>query len=115
MCTRVPAVLLLMLSWFLPAPAHGQVVQVVTAQGVTQQAQQGSHHPGARKSPLPPSTAQARTISYEMSGGAALLPPGPPRPSLHAAAAERPHACAGFTAACQETIPARAPPSSTAL
>ncbi|MFG1946385.1 hypothetical protein [Nonomuraea sp. NPDC048826] len=115
MRTRVPAALLLVLAWFLPAAGHAQVLHAVTAHEANPQGQPGGQHPGARKSPLPPSTAHALTFSHETTGGTALLPPGVPRPSLPRAAATRPHGGLGFAAACHETTPARAPPSSTAL
>ncbi|MGI5271877.1 hypothetical protein ACQEUU_22175 [Nonomuraea sp. CA-218870] len=115
MRAKVPAALLLVLSWFLPATGHAQLLHAVTAHAAAEQTHQGGHHPGARKSPLPPSTAQALTFSHETTGGTALLPPGVPRPALPPAGAVRAPGGAGFAAAGHETTPARAPPSSTAL
>lgn len=115
MRSRVPAALLLVLSWFLPFTGSAHAAQTAVHEAARQQAEHHGHHPGARKSPLPPSTAQARATSHETTGATALLPPGLPRPSTPRAAAAAPLDGAIRAVTGHDTTPARAPPSSTAL
>ncbi|HLU74390.1 MAG TPA: hypothetical protein VKZ82_19570 [Nonomuraea sp.] len=115
MRTKLPAALLLMLSWFLPVAGPAHAAHAVTAQAATEQGRLGGHQPGVRESPLPPATAQDRALSQEAAGGAALPPHGAPCLSLARTAAVPPHGGAGSAASCAQITPARAPPSSAAF
>ncbi|MFC5832678.1 hypothetical protein [Nonomuraea insulae] len=107
--TRLPAALLLFLSWFLPATAHARAVQQVTA--VTWQAEQ--HQSGMRQVPPPAQDVRAWAGPGSVTGASAALADGPPAfrspwavvvpgRAADAPAARRPRAAT-----------ARAPPSTT--
>ncbi|MFB4271696.1 hypothetical protein [Nonomuraea sp. GTA35] len=107
---RLPAVLLLLLSWFLPATAHAQVAQQATAvHAAVWRAEQ--HHSGVRQLPHPAPELRAWPGQGGTTGAAAALAAEPagvrpawaevvPEPPLDVPAARRPLASA-----------ARAPPS----
>ncbi|MEV0826215.1 hypothetical protein [Nonomuraea rubra] len=107
---RLPAVLLLLLSWFLPATAHAQAAQQATAvHAAVWRAEQ--QHSGVRQLPHPAPELRAWPGQGGTTGAAAALAadlPGVrpawatvvPEPPLDVPAARRPLASA-----------ARAPPS----
>ncbi|MEV0385424.1 hypothetical protein [Nonomuraea sp. NPDC050643] len=78
MRTRLSAALLLVLSWFLPATAHAQVVQQVAAvQAVSWRAEQ--QQSGMRQVPHPAPAMRAWTGLHGVTGpGAAVLDAGLP-------------------------------------
>ncbi|MFC6370184.1 hypothetical protein [Nonomuraea thailandensis] len=109
--TRLPAALLLLLSWFLPATAHAHVAQQASAvHAAVWRAEQ--HHSGVRQLPHPapelrawpgqggtPGRAPA-TLAAERDGVRPAWAAVVPEPPLDVPAARRPLASA-----------ARAPPS----
>ncbi|MEU1729222.1 hypothetical protein ACNF49_24985 [Actinomadura sp. ATCC 39365] len=122
MRTRLPAALLLVLSWLLPATGHAQVAAQVAAQAVTQAVTQvtaiqaAADRPAVAKlgsTPPPPPLAQVRQAGHDQAGpGGQALPAAAPARLLHVwsavvrrpalrAAADRPRGAAA----------ARAPPS----
>lgn len=107
---RLPAALLLLLSWLLPAAGHAQAaVQVVAVQEATWHAAQ---HPGARQSPFQPASANARTGPYDViGGGAAVLASGGPHARTTRVAVVRRPATDIPVTRHRDAAPARAPPS----
>ena len=117
MRTRLPAAILLVLSWLLPAIGHGGEVvhQVTTAHETVLQAVPGNEI--ARQGPLPQPAAQVRHAAHDQAG-----PGGQARPA--ATAARLPRSWAAVvrrpaprvtTARPGGTAAARAPPLSTVL
>ncbi|MEV4174314.1 hypothetical protein [Nonomuraea sp. NPDC049709] len=77
MRTRLPAALLLLLSWFLPAAAHAQPVQQVTAaHAATWRAEQ--QHSGVRQVPHPVPAVRAWAGPNTVTGAAAVPGSGLP-------------------------------------
>ncbi|MGN9786190.1 hypothetical protein ACTMTF_32505 [Nonomuraea sp. ZG12] len=110
MRTRLPAALLLLLSWMLPASGHAHAAaQVVAVQEATWHAEQ---HPGARQTPFQPASAHSRTGSPDMIGGgpAVLASGGPHARTAWATVVRRPATGAPVTGH-RDATPARAPPS----
>jgi hypothetical protein len=108
--TRLPAALLLLLSWLLPAAGHAQAAaQVVAVQEATWHAEQ---YPGARQLPFQPPSAHARTGAYDViGGGAAVLASGGPHARTTWAAVVRRPVTDAPVARHRDATPARAPPS----
>jgi hypothetical protein len=108
--TRLPAALLLLLSWFLPATGHAQAAaQVVAVQEATWHAEQ---HPGARQLPFQPPSAHARASAYDViGGGAAVFASGGPHPRTTWAAVVRRPATDAPVTRHRDATSARAPPS----
>jgi hypothetical protein len=113
MRNRLPAALLLLLSWFLPATAHAQAVQQVAAvsAGAAWRAEQ--QHSGVRHVPPPAPDVRAWSGPGGVTGAAAALAserPGVRHPWAVAARTPR-------TGAPESrrplAAPARAPPSTT--
>lgn len=110
MRTRLPAALLLLLSWFLPATGHAHVAaQVGVVHEATWHAEQ---YPGARQLPFHPASAHARTGPYDVIGGgtAVLASGGPHARTTWAVVVRRPATGAPVTRH-RDTTSARAPPS----
>ncbi|WP_188197324.1 hypothetical protein [Nonomuraea sp. SYSU D8015] len=111
MRTRLPAALLLLLSWFMPATAHARAVEHLPVPVVS--AWRAQEQPGVGQEPYRHSMLHARHGLLGLAGpaGPAVLPSGLPhparawtavvaRPGAHAPADRRPAA-----------TPARGPPS----
>ncbi|GGT40890.1 hypothetical protein ACFFV7_39985 [Nonomuraea spiralis] len=138
MRTRVPAALLLVLSWLLPAIGHGEIASQVAA--VTAPAQAAAqtpaqtpaeapvrasvqtvvraeaHRPAAaslRSTPPPQPLAQARPSGHDQAGpaGQALPAAGPARPRPSWTAVVRPLVSRSAADRPQGAPAARAPPS----
>jgi hypothetical protein len=110
--TRLPAALLLLLSWFLPAAGQAQLAAAHVV-AVPDTARQTEQHPGARQAPSPPPHAHARTGAYDTTGGngPAVLPAGVPAPGPAWSAVVRRIGGDGPPARHQSAGLARAPPS----
>ncbi|SEG91667.1 hypothetical protein SAMN05444920_107324 [Nonomuraea solani] len=112
MRTRLPAALLLLLSWFLPATAHAQAVQqlTATAQATSWRAEQ--QHSGMRQVPHPGPVMRAWAGPYGVTGsGAAVLGSGPAGHRHGWAVAVAPATTDAPARTRPDTAPARAPPS----
>ncbi|MFI7705309.1 hypothetical protein [Nonomuraea sp. NPDC049480] len=81
MRTRLPAALLLLLSWFLPATAHARPIEQTAAHVVAASRAQG--HPGLGQEPYRHTSMQARHGLLGLAGpaGPAALPSGLPYPT----------------------------------
>ncbi|WP_336213909.1 hypothetical protein [Nonomuraea sp. LPB2021202275-12-8] len=115
MRTRLPAALLLLLSWFLPAAGHAHAAAQVAA--VHEAVWQAEQHPGARQTPYQPPSAHARAGSYTAiggGGGTAVLATGGQRARISWVVVVRRPATGTPVVRLQAATPARAPPS-TAL
>ncbi|MEU6717902.1 hypothetical protein ABZ897_41090 [Nonomuraea sp. NPDC046802] len=111
MRTMLPAALLLLLSWFLPATAPAQAAaQVMAAPAALLRVQE---HPGLRQEPPRHTAAQARHGLPALAGsaGPAVLPSVLPlaRPGWSVVVTNRPHGVPGDRRPV--AAPARAPPS----
>lgn len=120
MRTRLPAALLLLLSWLLPAAGHAplgaQAPQAVRAAQVSASAETARHaeqHSGARQQPSHPASAHTRATFAEAiaGGGPAVLTSGLPHPRTAWAAVVRRPATRVPPARARADTPARAPPS----
>ncbi|NBE98459.1 hypothetical protein FE391_32815 [Nonomuraea sp. KC401] len=108
---RLPAALVFLLSWFLPAVAHAQPVQpVVTVKAATVAAGQ---QPTARQHPLQPTALRMWAGAHVFTGGGGTaLPASEPLDFRHAWAVVVTRPAAEATAQRKPAAtPARAPPS----
>ncbi|MEV4218695.1 hypothetical protein [Nonomuraea sp. NPDC049725] len=126
MRSRLPAALLLLLSWFLPATGHAQLTIAAAADPAAVSAGQaavagdpgqseGRHEDqhGARRSPYQPPTAYSWTASYDATGGQGpvVLPADAQAPGRPRADVVRRAGGAEPVVLLTAATPARAPPS----
>ncbi|TMR10227.1 hypothetical protein ETD86_40325 [Nonomuraea turkmeniaca] len=111
MRTRLPAALLLLLSWFLPATAHARPAQVTPVQVVA--AWRAQEQPGLGQEPYRHTTMQARHGLLGLAGaaGPAVLPSSLPYPAPAWAAVVAPSGTDIPAGRRPLTAKARGPPS----